>query len=174
MDALRRGIVAGGLEGVFRLLSVEVPGVGLLELEYLLLDLNGTVAVDGDILPGVIEAVRGLASVLTPVLLTADTNGTASQTAALLACELRVIKGGRETDGKLDLVDELGADRVVAIGNGENDSYMLRDAALGIAVVGPEGAAFSAVKEADVVVTSIETALGLLCEPKRLIATLRR
>ncbi|MBV9327442.1 MAG: hypothetical protein JO020_15490 [Chloroflexi bacterium] len=51
---------------------------------------------------------------------------------------------------------------------------MLREAALGIAIVGPEGLAAGALAAADVVVPSISDALGLLRNPKRLIATLRR
>jgi soluble P-type ATPase len=51
---------------------------------------------------------------------------------------------------------------------------MLREAALGIAVVGPEGLAGGALPAADVVVASINDALGLLVNSKRLIATLRR
>jgi soluble P-type ATPase len=49
---------------------------------------------------------------------------------------------------------------------------MLREAALGVAVLGPEGLAVRALAAADVVVASID-ALVLLRSPKRLIATLR-
>jgi soluble P-type ATPase len=51
---------------------------------------------------------------------------------------------------------------------------MLREAAVGIAVVGPEGPAVGALATADVVVASLDDALGLLRSPKRLVATLRR
>ncbi len=69
---------------------------------------------------------------------------------------------------------DLGPERCVAIGNGANDAAMLEAAALGIAVVGPEGAAASAVGNADVVCTSITDALDLLLDERALIATLRR
>jgi len=62
---------------------------------------------------------------------------------------------------------------VVAIGNGANDAAMLQEAALGIAVLGPEGLAAEALLAADVVVASIEDALDLLLRPHRLVATLR-
>jgi hypothetical protein len=45
---------------------------------------------------------------------------------------------------------------------------MLREAALGIAVVGPEGLASGALAAADVVVVSINAGLGLLVNSKRL------
>jgi soluble P-type ATPase len=61
----------------------------------------------------------------------------------------------------------------VAVGNGRNDVLMLRAAALGIVVVGPEGASARAVEAADVVAGSMPHALALLAEPAMLTATLR-
>ena len=157
------------------MLTVEIPGFATLELHTLVLDLNGTIARDGEVIEGVAESVRALAETLRVIAVTADTHGTADALLAPLALdEVRIIPRGRESEAKLDLVDELGSDSVVAIGNGANDALMLRDAALGIAVVGGEGAATVAVHAADVVVGSIDDALGLLLEPRRLIATLRR
>lgn len=156
------------------MLTIDIPGHGMLELEYLVLDLNGTLALDGSLIPGVGEAVSSLSRVLKVVLVTADMHGEASRVAEQLGCELHLIERGQEDQEKLDFVDELGSDTVVAIGNGANDALMLSDAALGIAVIGPEGAAAAAVSGADVVVNSIGDALGLLVEPPRLIATLRR
>jgi soluble P-type ATPase len=68
----------------------------------------------------------------------------------------------------------LGADQVIAIGNGSNDAAMLREAAVGIAVLGPEGLALDALLAADVAAPDILTALDLLRDPARLIATLRK
>jgi phosphoserine phosphatase len=68
---------------------------------------------------------------------------------------------------------KMGAENVVAIGNGVNDSLMLKKAALGIVVIGGEGAAQKTIKEADIVVKDIHDALGLLLNRLRLIATLR-
>jgi soluble P-type ATPase len=70
-------------------------------------------------------------------------------------------------------VDELGAEHVVAIGNGANDAAMLQQAVLGIAVLGGEGLATACLTAADIVVPSIESALDLLLYPRRLVATLR-
>lgn len=50
---------------------------------------------------------------------------------------------------------------------------MLQDAALGIAVLGPEGAAGGALMAADLAAPGIEPALELLLKPQRLCATLR-
>lgn len=157
------------------MLTIDIPGHAVLELEHLVLDLNGTLAQDGEVLAGVEEAVAALSAELDIVLVTADTHGTADELLGPLGLRhVHIIPRGGEAEAKLDLVDELGGDSVVAIGNGANDVLMLRDAALGIAVISGEGAAAAAITAADVVVHSIEDALGLLLEPKRLIATLRR
>lgn len=68
---------------------------------------------------------------------------------------------------------ELGARACVCLGNGRNDQLMLQDAALGIAVLGPEGAAGGALMAADLAAPGIEPALELLLKPQRLCATLR-
>lgn len=155
------------------MLTIDIPGRDLLELEYLVLDLNGTIAADGVVFADLAATVSELSKVLQVIVLTADTHGNADALASGLVASARVIERGREAESKLDVVDELGAQRVVAIGNGANDALMLRDAALGIAVVGPEGAATGAIMASDVVTTCIADALGLLLEPPRLIATLR-
>ena len=156
------------------MLAIDVPGQGALELEHLVLDLYGTIALDGLLVPGVAEALALLSEELHIVVVTADTYGSAAGLGTSLGAELRLIERGREAESKLDLVDELGADSVVAIGNGANDELMLRDAAIGIVVVGGECAAASALRASDIVCTSIVSARGLLLEPRRLIATLRR
>ena len=74
----------------------------------------------------------------------------------------------------LDYIQRLGADTVFAVGNGANDAAMLEHAALGVAVIGPEGAAVETLLKAKVVVPYIRAALELLLFPKRLAATLRR
>lgn len=154
-------------------LRVEVPGWRVLELKHLVLDLNGTLALDGALLPGVAQAVARFGDHLSCHLITADTFGTA---AGLLgpAVNLALIKRGDEAAQKLEIVQGLGADCVVALGNGANDALMLKAAALGIAVLGGEGAAAAALAAADVVVPGPLEGLELLLKPDRLRATLRR
>ena len=50
---------------------------------------------------------------------------------------------------------------------------MLSAASLGIVVMGTEGTAIRALLAADIVVRGILDGLGLLCDPIRLVATLR-
>ncbi len=154
-------------------LVVEVPGWRRLELAHLVLDLNGTLALDGSLLPGVAQAVAALGAQLTCHLVTADTFGTAHQLFGPLVQVAR-IDSGREGEQKQAIVEALGAGWVAALGNGANDALMLKAAALGIAVLGPEGAAPAALLAADVVTSGPLEALGLLLHPDRLRATLRR
>lgn len=154
-------------------IDVAVPGSDRLSLEHLVLDVNGTIAAGGGLVPGVAEAVEALAATLNVVAVTADTHGTASRLREALGIEVRTIESGAEAAQKLALVDELGPGRVVAIGNGANDIEMVRAAALGIAVIGAEGAAGQLLASADIVTTSILDALALLSQPARIVATLR-
>jgi soluble P-type ATPase len=61
----------------------------------------------------------------------------------------------------------------VAIGNGSNDQLILKEASLGIAVLGDDGVSFSTIKSLDLVEKNIHNVLDLFLKPKKLIATLR-
>lgn len=151
-------------------LSVEIPGRIPLCLEHLLLDLNGTLTDRGDLINGVSERLAALEKALDVHLLSADTFGALERVAAELRVRTRTVATGQE---KVRYVAELGAERCVAIGNGANDAAMVEAAELGIAVVGPEGAAAETVRMADVVCGSILHALDLLLDERVLVATLR-
>lgn len=155
------------------MIAIDIPGWRLLELKHLVLDYNGTLALDGVLLPGVAEALTSLASSLQIHVVTADTFGQAKAQLAGVPVELSIAPLQAQTDWKRQFVRDLDADGVVAIGNGRNDSKMLAAAALGIALIQREGAAAVTVASADVLCSSIFDALALLQNPKRLTATLR-
>jgi P-type E1-E2 ATPase len=157
------------------MIEVAVPGWQTLRLEYLVLDVNGTLSLDGELLPGVSERVAALANLLQVHLLSADTFGRLDALAETLGVQAtRLRPSGSEAGQKADFVRALGASSVAAIGNGANDAAMLRAAGLGIAVLGPEGLATGSAQAADILVASIADALDLLLHPRRLTATLRR
>lgn len=155
------------------MISVDIPGFGKLELAHLVLDYNGTLALDGRLLPGVAEALCGLAQSIRIHVITADTFGTAREQLADLPIELTITPADGQANAKLQFVSALGANTVVAIGNGRNDRKMLDAAALGIALIQREGGATEAIASADLASTSVIDALELLRNPKRLVATLR-
>ena len=155
------------------MIKIDVPGFGLLRLEHLVLDFNGTLAVDGELLAGVAERLTVLAARLSVHVMTADTHGTAARALGRLPCSLAVAPPSGQAEAKRRFVEALSAERVVAIGNGRNDRLMLKAARLGIAVVQAEGASAEALAAADLVVPAIADALDLLAHPLRLVASLR-
>lgn len=154
-------------------MRIEIPGYKVLELKYLVLDYNGTIAIDGAIPDQVKDRLRLLADELKIYVLTADTHGTARENCEELPLEIRTFSEGSAMDAKYRTVKELGIDSCVAVGNGRNDVLMLRESSLAIAVMDWEGMCGGLMSEADVCVHKIEDALDLLLYPKRLIATLR-
>ncbi len=156
------------------MLKIDIPSYKTLELQYLALDMNGTLALDGQLLPGVIERIERLRETLVVILISADTHGGLAENAAQLGAQAVRLQPGNEAAQKAAWVASLGASMVVAVGNGANDVEMLRAAALGIAVLGEEGLATECLRAADVVAPSITAALDLLIHPRRLVATLRR
>jgi soluble P-type ATPase len=150
-------------------LVLEMPR-GPVPFRTLALDFTGTLSEDGQLLAGVSQRLRTLAGDLRILVLTADTFGTARKAMDELPVEVQVIRDGGE---KAQVVSGLGPEGVIAVGNGRNDIPMMEVAGLGIAVVGPEGAASGVVRAADVLTRDIREALDLLLHPLRLKATLR-
>jgi P-type E1-E2 ATPase len=155
------------------MIALDIPSLGNYVLTDLVLDVNGTLSVDGELLPGVAARCRDLTEVVTIHLLTADMRGTAAGIAEELGVRWTRVRAGGEAEQKRCFVQELGGHNVVAIGNGHNDVQMLAAAGLGIAVLGAEGTSVRALMHADLAVADICTALDLLLHPTRIIATLR-
>ena len=156
------------------MIDITVAGRASHTIEHLILDLNGTISVDGDVVTGVKERVRALSRELGITVVTADTNRNAESLLAGLPVRIHMIRENQENEQKLAVVLEKGKEHTVSIGNGCNDASMLRESAIGICVVGKEGASPEALMASDVVVPSINDALDLLLKPQRLRATLRR
>jgi soluble P-type ATPase len=159
-------------QGQGNMLTVDIPGCGRLEIAHLVLDLNGTLAVDGVVPDTVLERLQTLSRAVEVHVITADTFGTVERLHGL-DVSVQVLEPGDQVEAKAALVRTLGAAHTMSIGNGANDEGMVREAAVGIAIIGREGAHARTVLAADVVVGRIEDAFDLLLTPKRLIATLR-
>jgi soluble P-type ATPase len=155
------------------LIEIDIPGFKHLKLAHLVLDYNGTLAVDGALLPGVQARLRELAAEVHIHLITADTFGEVHATAGDLPCKLHILPQHSQAEAKRDYIRGLDAHETVSIGNGRNDRLMLAEAALGIAVIQDEGASGASIAAADVVCRDINEALDLLRHPLRLAATLR-
>jgi soluble P-type ATPase len=154
-------------------IEIEIPGFGALQLAHLVLDYNGTLAVNGDLIEGVKSRLSELAGSLDIHVVTADTFGKAAPALDGMDGRLVILPPGNQAVTKADYVRQLGRPATVAIGNGRNDRLMLEQAALGIAVLGEEGAATATLMAADILVRDVFSALELLRNPRRLVATLR-
>ena len=155
------------------MIGIDIPGWGNIEIENIVLDLNGTIATDGKIPSEVKEKINSLSKKTKIYILTADTQGTASVEISDMEVELVKVSEKDSAEVKLRVLESLDPTSTVAIGNGSNDHLILKEAALGIAVLGDEGISASAMKNADIIVKNISDALDLFLKPKRLIATLR-
>ncbi len=155
------------------MIDLQIPGGAHLSLSHLVLDFNGTLARDGELLAGVAEKISELAGHLQLHVITADTHGTVGKKLTGLPCSLKIIGSKGQDSQKETYVRSLGKDQVAAIGNGRNDLLMLKAAALGVALIQEEGGSMPAILQADLVCTDILNAFDLLLKPARLIATLR-
>lgn len=153
--------------------ELDIPGFGHLRIEHLVTDYNGTLAVDGRLLPGVKEALAAVSGLVNVHVITADTFGLAAEALEGLNCRLELLGSGNQATAKRRYVQMLGAQKTIALGNGRNDRLMLASAAVGIAVLLDEGAAAETIRHADILLPSILPALDFFREPRRLIATLR-
>ena len=155
------------------MIEIDIPGYKTLQLEHLVLDYNGTLACDGQLIDGVEEMLDALSTRLQIHVLTADTFGQVKAALVDTPGQVSILPPGEQDVGKHKYVKELGVEKTVCIGNGRSDRLMLQESALGIAVIQTEGAAAPTIQAADVVALDILDALELLTNPLRLVATLR-
>ena len=156
------------------MIELTVPGRGPLRIEHLVTDVNGTLAVDGVLIDGLTKRIASLRDRLEIHMLTADTHGRQSSIDEQLNLKATRVQPGNEAGKKAEFVRELGAETVVAIGQGANDAEMLKTAALGICVMSQEGVAVETLLSSDILVPDIFAALDLLDKPLRIIASLRK
>ena len=156
------------------MIELNIPGRGLISLEHLVCDVNGTLALDGQLLEGVAKQLSSLRDRLQIHLLTADTHGQQKIIDQQLNLKAERIRPGDEAQQKAEFVRRLGAEHVIAIGQGANDSGMLKEAAIGICVLSREGSAVETLLASDLVVPDLFVALELIEKPLRMVATLRK
>ena len=156
------------------MISVIIPGNKKLNIEYAVFDFNGTMGTDGEIEKKLEKKIEDLSKVLKIYVVSSDTYGTVKKQCDMLPVETVVLhknEGGAE---KKKFVLNLGAEKTVCIGNGNNDMMMFEVAGLSLVIIGKEGAAYNAVKNADVIFTTINDAIDFLLKNQRMVATLRK
>ena len=154
------------------MIEISIPGRENLTLSHLVLDYNGTIAEDGEIIPSIRPRLEKLSKDLSIYVITADTHGTAAQKCEGLPLQILTFPTTEVGAIKAAQTRKLTGG-VATIGNGFNDIQMSDAADLSICVIGREGCCGALLAHCDIVVTSIEDALDLLLNPGRIRATLR-
>lgn len=156
------------------MIELNIPGRTSIQLKHLVCDVNGTLALDGRLLPGVTAKLRALDDRLQVHLVTANTHGRQQAIDKRLGLKAEIIPANEEAQAKARFVESLGADTVIACGQGANDAGMLAAAAIGVAVMSAEGLAVESLQAADLLLPDMMAVLELLDKPLRLVASLRR
>jgi len=153
--------------------TVEING-NKLELEFLVLDFNGTIACEGKLIKEIIPLIEELSKSMKISVITSDTFGTVREEIEDLPIRIVNLFSKNHTEEKALFIDDLDRNRCIAIGNGNNDVKMLEIAKIGIAIMGCEGCSSEAMRVSDIICRDIIDALNLLINPSRLIATMRK
>ena len=156
------------------MIEITIPGQETIIIKHLVCDVNGTLALDGKLLPGVEEKIKSLKNKLEIHLVTANTHGNQDEINAVLELQATVLSAGHEAEQKAAFVRNLDAKTTAVIGQGANDQLMMGEAGLGICVLSREGTYGPTLQAADIIVPDILSALDLFDHPTRLAATLRR
>jgi soluble P-type ATPase len=99
------------------MLEYHVPPESPFTIEHVVLDYNGTCAVDGRLLPGVKELFLTLGQHVRLHVLTADTFGHVQENLAGIDVVVSILPAGAQDELKRDYVVKLGAEKTVCIGN---------------------------------------------------------
>ena len=156
------------------MIEITIPGKGEVCLKHLVLDVNGTLAIDGQLIDGVIKRIAAIRQKLNVYLLTANTHGNIGRIEDYLNLKANLLANGNEAEQKALFVESLGKENVAVIGQGANDALMLKTACIGICVLSEEGTSRDALDACDLFLPNINTALDLFEYPLRLIASLRK
>ena len=155
------------------MIELDIPGFGHIEIKYFVMDYNGTLAIDGKLKKDIIPILNKLSERVELHIVTADTFGKAKKELENIDCKLTLLPEDNQIEKKAEYIRKLGKENCVAFGNGRNDSLMLKEAKIGIALIQDEGGATESILNSDMLFKDINDALMLFLEEKRLIASLR-
>jgi soluble P-type ATPase len=156
------------------MLKLSIPGYKEdISIHHLVLDFNGTLAIDGKRIKGIKGALTSISKKVQVHVLTGDTYGTAMEELKDIPCKIELLSKLNQAIQKEKYIHKIKPATVISIGNGRNDRLMLKLSVIGIIVVQKEGASAETLMAADVVCPDIHSALDLINNPSRLTATLR-
>jgi len=155
------------------MINIEIPGYGNLHIKNVLIDYNGTIASEGKLIPSLKNIIEKLSKKVNLYVITADTFGTVSKEIENFPIEIIKIEKENERQQKVEALKKLGSQNTISYGNGNNDKLIIKEAVIGICIMGDEGCSRETLEEADLVINSIEKGLLLLLDENKLKATLR-
>ena len=154
----------------------DIPNYGKIHIKNILFDVNGTIQFDGRIPTKVKKRIKRLKNYYNIFLISADTRGNLNQIALNLGVKSIKISPSEllEAETKNNELIKLGREETVAIGNGNNDFMMLKNAILSIAILGKEGLSSNTLMNSELVFSNCIDAINFLMDEKKVIATLRK
>jgi len=155
------------------MIKIEILWFKTIKAEHLVLDFNGTLAIDVLFIEGVIGQLVHISVTLHAHVRTADTFSSVQNEIRGLPITIIIPETTEQNKQKSDSVKNSGSESIIAIGNGKNDVLMLKEAFLSIGIIQAEGAFFQVLSNNQFLCSSVIDALSLLNNPKRLVATLR-
>jgi soluble P-type ATPase len=155
------------------MLEIIIPSLGHFSFKHIVFDFNGTLGLNGVLTEPIRLRLIELSKKIEIHVISSDTYGTLSEQFELLPVQVAILSADKGTYEKGNYIKTLGSDTCIAVGNGSNDCKMLKEAILSIAVIGHEGLSLKALRDADLIFTSIEDVFDSLENPMRLAATLR-
>ena len=154
------------------MMTIQRPGRSNLDIEFILIDFEGTLASDRRLHPKAKDKINLLSKRTNIFILAGEEKERVEEVLRKVKAEIVYLTEGESSKKKLDLLRRLGPDRTVAVGNAVDDVPMIQEAALGVCVLGKEGTSSEAMEKADVVFMNILDALDFLLKPLRQKATL--
>ena len=156
------------------MISIQRPGMESLDIHFILIDFEGTLAMDGRVHPKAKDKVNLLSKRATIYILTKSNREKVEETLKKMKVKILYVTEGDSSQQKLDVLQRLGPHQTAVIGNGLDDVRIMEQAGLGMCVIGKEGSSAEAMAKADLVVTHVLDALDFLLKPLRQRATLGR
>jgi soluble P-type ATPase len=154
------------------MIRIVRPGQEPYEIDFILIDFEGTLASDRRVHPNTKDKINLLSKRIKIYILTKGEKAGVEEVLKKVKAEIVYLDEGKSSQQKLDLLRQLGVSRTVAIGNGIDDAPMMEEAGFSICVIGKEGTSSEAMNKADVVFMNILDALDFLLKPLRQKATL--
>ncbi len=152
-------------------MEYKVPHGETFEIDTIVLDLNGTLSVNGKIPEGVKKRIDKLIGLdFKIILFTGNKRGTADELCKDIGIEYKVTQTGKEKEVEMLKLD---TKKCAAIGNARIDIGAFKHAKLSILTLQAEGIHAKSISYVDVIVPSILDALDLFINKDSLCATLR-